>query len=188
MPLPPTPVLETQRLILRPLRLDDAPAIQRLFPHWEIVRCLLAACPWPYPEDGAETNVRDCLAKMARGEQFYWTITLKGGGDELVGRIGLHPDTGDQEMRGFWLARHLWGRGLATEAAEAVTAYAFDTLGWPVLYVTNAATNLASHRIKEKQGFELVEVREGVFVEGVQPKEVWRLTADAWRARSPSGR
>jgi RimJ/RimL family protein N-acetyltransferase len=188
LPLPPTPLLETARLILRPARLADAPAVQRQFPHWEIVRHLAAAVPWPYPEDGAETNLRDCLAKMERGEQFYWAITLKGGDGGLIGRIDLHPDNGDQEMRGFWLAREFWGQGLMTEAADAVTAYAFEDLGWPELYVTNAAANRASHRIKEKQGFELIEVREGQFVEGPQPREVWRLTAQAWRRRKDDGR
>ena len=38
--------------------------------------------------------------------------------------------------------------------------------------MTNAATNLGSRRIKEKQGFELVKVREGDFVEGRRAKEV----------------
>jgi RimJ/RimL family protein N-acetyltransferase len=70
-----------------------------------------------------------------------------------------------------------------TEAADAVTAFAFEALGWPHIYVTNAATNLASHRIKEKQGFTLVEVVDGEFVEGPRSKEVWLLTREAWLAR-----
>ncbi|MGH3631037.1 MAG: GNAT family N-acetyltransferase, partial [Sciscionella sp.] len=70
-PLPPTPTLQTARLILRPLRLEDAPAVQRQFPHWEIVRWLNPVVPWPYPRDGAETNIRDCLQRRARGERFY---------------------------------------------------------------------------------------------------------------------
>ena len=50
-----TPTLYTERLILRPLELADAEAIQRLFPHWEVVRYLNALVPWPYPTDGALT-------------------------------------------------------------------------------------------------------------------------------------
>gem|GEM_PF-4771929 len=49
------PTLETARLALRPVEMADAPAIQRLFPQWEIVRHLNAGVPWPYPEDGAES-------------------------------------------------------------------------------------------------------------------------------------
>jgi len=183
LPLPPTPLLETERLILRPLRLADAPAIQRHFPQWEVVRNLLAKVPWPYPPDGAETNTRETLTKMAAGEMLVWVMVLKDGrDDEAVGRVDLRPDAGDHEMRGFWLAPEHWGRGLMTEAAEAVTAYAFETLRWPWIWVTNAADNAASHRIKEKQGFELMEVTEGEFVEGRKPREVWRLTREAWLA------
>jgi len=40
-----TPVLETQRLLLRPLRQEDVPAIQRRFPRWEVVRYLAAHVP-----------------------------------------------------------------------------------------------------------------------------------------------
>lgn len=183
LPLPPTPVLTTERLILRPLEMRDAPAIQRRFAQWAVVRHLLARVPWPYPPDGAETNTRESLEKRARGEQLYWVITLKGGDDEAVGRIDLRPSLEDHEMRGFWLDPELWGRGLMTEAAEAVTAYAFEVLAWPYLDVTNAASNRGSHRIKAKQGFTLLEVVPGEFVGGPDDKEVWRLTRDAWLAR-----
>jgi len=183
IPLPPTPVLETERLILRPLEERDAAATQRIFPQWAVVKHLLAKVPWPYPDDGAETNMRDCLARRARGERFFWAITLRGGDDQLIGRIDLGPDQGDREMRGFWLDPAFHGRGLMTEAADAVTAYAFEVLGWPEIWVTNAASNRASHRIKARQGFELVEVTRDRFVAGEDDKEVWRLTREAWAAR-----
>src|SRR5207253_3623704 len=81
-----------------------------------------------------------------------WAITLKGF-DELRGRIDLWPFDGkNRDMRGFWLDPELHGRGLMTEAANAVTAFAFEELSWPFLYLTNAVTNRASARVKEKQG------------------------------------
>ena len=62
------PVLETRRLVLRPLALADAPRIQHLFACWEIVESLAAGDPWPYPEDGAATYVRDCALHRKRGK------------------------------------------------------------------------------------------------------------------------
>jgi len=63
------PTLETPRLLLRPLELADAAQIQILFPHWEIVRYLRNAIPWPYPADGALQYVRDmALPATARCE------------------------------------------------------------------------------------------------------------------------
>ncbi|PTT94866.1 GNAT family N-acetyltransferase, partial [Pseudomonas sp. HMWF005] len=53
-----TPTLYTERLILRPLQLEDAEAVQRQFPHWEVVRYLNVAVPWPYPENGALSYLR----------------------------------------------------------------------------------------------------------------------------------
>lgn len=128
LPLPPTPVLATARLILRPYEARDIPAVQRIFPQWEVVRWLHAGIPWPYPEDGAAANMAECLEQRARGKRFYWAITLKGD-DGLVGRIDLWPFDGEtRDMRGFWLDPALHGHGLMTEAAEAVTGYAFEVL------------------------------------------------------------
>jgi len=183
LPLPPTPVLETERLILRPMELRDAPAIQRAFNDWEVIRHLRADIPWPYPADGAETNLRQSLEQRARGEQFFWVITLKGGGDEAIGRIDLRPAVEPRDMRGFWLARAHWGAGLMTEAAERVTQYAFEDLGWPFLYLTNSVANGASHRIKQKQGAVIVDREPFNYREGPGERIIWRLDRDAWLAR-----
>ena len=183
-PLPPTPVLTTARLVLRPLAERDVPAIQRIFPQWEVVKHLHAGIPWPYPEDGAATNTAMSLETRAKGEKFYWVITLKGGDDEARGRIDLWPDDGQvQDMRGFWLDPELQGQGLMTEAAEAVTGYAFEVLGWPHLYLTNSVENHASGRIKEKQGATPIRREPKDFVSGPGERQVWILTRETWLAR-----
>ena len=69
------PTLQTSRLLLLPLSLADAGAIQQRFPHWEVVRYLNDRVPWPYPEDGALSFLRDvALPAMARGEEWHWTL------------------------------------------------------------------------------------------------------------------
>jgi RimJ/RimL family protein N-acetyltransferase len=183
-PLPPTPVLETERLILRPIALRDAAAIQAHFPDWELVKHLHAGIPWPSPADGAEASVRQALEETARGVRFHWAITLKDGDDELIGRIDLWPFDGvTRDMRGFYLARAYWGRGLITEAAEAVTDYALRVLEWPFLYLTNAEVNLASHRVKAKQGATLIAREPAAYMAGEFLREVWLLTREDWLER-----
>jgi RimJ/RimL family protein N-acetyltransferase len=187
--MPATPVLETPRLILRPMRAGDVPAIQRRFPQWEIVRYLHDEVPWPYPDDGAATNMVQVLAKMDRREQCYWAITLKGGDDELIGRIDLWADDGARkDQRGFWLDPAFWGQGLMTEAADRVTDFALVELGWPHLWLSNAAANLASHRVKEKQGATIVERTPRGYVYGQDLKVTWLLTREAWLARRQTRR
>ena len=98
-----TPPLETARLLLRPLAIDDAEQVQALFPQWEIVRYLNAIVPWPYPPDGALTFFRDvALPAMARGDQWNWTLRLKSDPDRIIGSIGLVRS--EHENRGFWIA------------------------------------------------------------------------------------
>ena len=182
-PLPPTPVLAASRLILRPLREEDTPTIQRRFPQWEIVRFLSAHVPWPYPPDGAARNMVDCLAELERREKFHWAITLKGGADELIGVIDLWPETGGRTQRGFWLDPEFWGRGLMTEAADRVTEYAFADLGWPSLYLCNAEANIGSHRVKEKQGARIIDRVPANYVSGPGTRVVWVLERDERLAR-----
>jgi ribosomal-protein-alanine N-acetyltransferase len=184
--MPPTPVLKTQRLILRPLRRKDAPVIQRRFPHWEIVRYLNANVPWPYPPDGAASHIERCLGEMERGEKAHWAIIPRSGPADLIGRIDLWPDDGvSRDQRGFWLDPEYQRQGLMTEAAERVTAYAFLELGWPHLWLSNAQANHASRRIKEKQGARLVDLMIGRHVGGTGPVMVWQLLREDWLARQP---
>lgn len=182
--MPPTPVLETPRLVLRPVRSKDAPVIQRRFPHWEVVRWLDAKIPWPYPADGAATYVATCLEEMTRREKFHWAIIPKFGPADLIGIIDLWPDDGiSRSQRGFWLDPEFQGEGLMTEAADRVTEYAFCDLGWPHLWLTNAQDNHPSRRLKERQGARLVDLMIGDHVGGKGPRMVWLLTQEDWKGR-----
>jgi RimJ/RimL family protein N-acetyltransferase len=167
--------------------MGDVMAIQQGFSQWDVVKDLDAAVPWPLPRDWAASEMSDTLQGMARGEKCRWAITLKGD-DELIGAIELRRDDGtSRNQRAFWLMPTHWGRGLMTEAAERVTAFAFLTLGWPQLWLTNAAANVASHRIKEKQGAHIVDRRPGRYVSGDGVEVTWLLRREDWVARRTGG-
>ncbi len=181
--MPPTPVLHTEHLTLRPCRLEDTPTIQRRFNQWDVVKYLAAGVPWPYPDDGAATNMVETQEEMAAGKKMIWAITRKGAEDELIGRIDLWPDDGvSRTQRGFWLDPEFWGQGLMTEAAERVTEYAFTELGWRHLWLRNGEANQASYRVKEKQGARVVDRVPAKFVSGDMLSVVWYLAADDWLA------
>jgi threonine dehydratase/RimJ/RimL family protein N-acetyltransferase len=180
------PPLETPRLLLRPLALEDADAVQALFPHWEIVRHLNATVPWPYPPDGARTFLRDvALPAVARGGHWIWTLRLKSDPDRVIGSINLRRS--DHKNRGFWIGLPWQGQGLMTEAADAVTDFWFDELTFPVLRTQKAIANTASRRISEKQGMRVVAVAERNSVSGYGPAEIWVITAEEWRVRKRLG-
>ena len=176
-----TPLLETPRLLLRPLDLAHAPQVQALFPHWEIVKHLNNKVPWPYPPDGARQFYEEvALPAIARGEQWNWSIFLKSDPETLIGSIGLMVGP---ENRGFWLGLPWHGQGLMTEASDAVTDFWFDVLKQPVLRVPKAVANTASRRISEKQGMRVVAIVERDYVCGRVPAEIWEITAEEWAAR-----
>jgi ribosomal-protein-alanine N-acetyltransferase len=176
------PTLETRRLWLRPLELADAEQTQKIFPIWEVVRYLDAQVPWPYPQDGAFTFYRDVvLPAMERGEAWHWSLRLKEKPDRLIGSIALRR--GADKNRGFWLGLPWQGQGLMSEAAEAVTDYWFDVLGFQRLRVPKAADNPSSRRISEKQGMRLAGITEHNYVCGRLKTEIWEITAEEWHAR-----
>lgn len=177
-----TPALSTARLLLRPLELADAEAVQRVFPQWEIVRFLARQVPWPYPPDGALTYIRDqALPAVERQIEWHWTIRPKAEPARLIGMISLMAKL--DENRGFWLDPAWHGRGLMTEASEAVTEFWFEVLGYSVLRVPKAAANIPSRRISERAGMRVIAIDERDYVSGRLRAELWEITREEWKAR-----
>ena len=176
------PILTTARLILRPLELADAEAVQQIFPQWQIVRFLASSVPWPYPADGAQSFIRDVALKgMREGHEWHWSLRLKSLPDRLIGLISLR-DTQD-DNRGFWLDPQFHGQGLMTEGCEAATRFWFEDLKRPVLRVPKAAPNIASRRISQRAGMRVVFTEERDYVGGRFTTEVWELSAEEWQRR-----
>jgi len=177
-----TPVLQTPRLILRPLALSDAAAIQHHFNNWNVIRNLATVVPWPYPEDGAESFIKRELEKIATGEESYqWVLVLRSGDGEAIGNINFRPRADSRKgNRGFWLAEPYWNQGLMTEAIAAVNDFAFLTLGLESFHVCNAQSNVASRRVKQKTGAEFVGFVELPHHNGESRAERWKVTRDTW--------
>jgi len=167
-------------LILRPLAMDDAAQIQRIFPHWEIVRHLLNIVPWPYPEDGAIRFIRDvALPAMERGEEWHWTLRLRSQPEEVIGAISLRRS--ERSNRGLWMGLEWQGQGLMSEAAAWTNDYWFDVLGFEVMRVAKSSGNPSSRRISEKQGMRLIGHDVQEFVSGAAETDLWELSAEEWR-------
>lgn len=175
-----TPVLLTHRLLLRPVTSADVPTIQQDFGRWNIIKNMTKNCPWPYPGDGAQHWFEHSVqAKYADKSGAIWAITRRAKPEQVIGIIDIHEDVG-QGNRGFWLAEHQWGQGIMTEAVAKVTDWTFTNTPLTELTVYNVASNVASRRVKEKTGAELV----GTVIEdyhcGETESEVWIIRKEAW--------
>jgi len=179
-----TPVLTSERLRLRPLTLEDAPAIQRHFDDWNIIQHMSVAVPWPYPADGAETWVRDVmLPRMQAGEVLAWVLDLRSGPPGAIGVLEYRQATEERDdNRGFWLAEPWHGQGLMTEAVTAFQDYVFFELCLERIVVMNAVSNMASRRVKEKTGARYLGTIEMAHNSGETSTERWEVTREAWAA------
>lgn len=145
----PPEAIETERLVLRPPRPSDAPAIFNGYAQDpEATRYLV----WRPHRDVRETErfLAECVACWETGAEFPWAITLKASG-ELIGMLGLRAREFKADV-GYVLARRFWGQGLAAEALRPVVEWA---LGQPSIYRVWALCdieNKASARVLEKVG------------------------------------
>lgn len=182
----PLPTWRTPRLLLQPLELADAPAIQQVFPQWQIVRYLANRVPWPYPADGALRYVRDiALPGIACGSEWHWTLRPQQQPEQLIGLISLYEEAGNN--RGFWLDPQWQGRGLMQEACDVVTAYWFEALRKPLLQAPKAVPNPASQRLSQRSGMRLVATRESDYVSGRLPTQLWEISREEWAQRTAGG-
>jgi len=156
------PSLETERLRLRPLTLEDAGTVRRLAGEREIAATTVMI-PHPYPQGVAEAWIEGHVALFEAREAAVFAIVEHAGGD-LVGSIGisLKIEHRNGEL-GYWIGQPWWGRGYATEAARAVLRFGFETMKLHRIHSHHMTRNAASGRVLEKIGMKPEgELREHV--------------------------
>ncbi|MGE3618166.1 MAG: GNAT family N-acetyltransferase [Gemmatimonadales bacterium] len=150
------PELVTSRLLLRPLRLEDAGAVQRLAGDARVADTTHSN---PHPdEDGmAETRIATQAPPREQGTSATFAILDPARG--LVGVTGLRIEA-DRVVAelGYWIGVPWWGRGFASEAAGAMIGFGFRELGLDRIIAHHLVRNPASGRVMEKNGM----VREGI--------------------------
>jgi RimJ/RimL family protein N-acetyltransferase len=146
------PRIETPRLVLRALRLGDAPAIQRLAGDWEVARWT-ALIPHPYPKGDAERFIARSAAGNLSGTALALAVAERGRPEALIGGCGWSPERGGGIEIGYWLGRPYWGRGYMTEAVRALADHAFRTTDAPLVRAGIFPDNVSSARVLEKAGF-----------------------------------
>jgi RimJ/RimL family protein N-acetyltransferase len=147
------PSLQTERLLLRPFRLDDAPEVQRLAGDREVASTTLLI-PHPYKDGMAEAWIATHEEQFAEGLQAVFAIVRKAD-QRLLGAIGLSIKSEHARAElGYWIGRPYWNQGYATEAAAAVVRYGFEALGLNRVFAQHMVRNPASGRVMQKIGMQ----------------------------------
>ncbi len=145
-------IIETERLVLRPVQRSDGPEIAAKINNYEISKNL-ARVPFPYTLDDAET-----FLEWADGLDYrsaFRVISLKTSPNELLGIISYDwmEDKQSAEL-GYWLVQEQWGKGLMTEAAKAMVELAFTDSDLESLGSCFFNENPASGKVLAHAGFE----------------------------------
>ncbi len=180
-------VVGPDALVVRPWRIDDIPAM-----HEAVIESIEHLRPWmpwiadePQTLDQRRALVAGWQSLWDAGDRFYGMFV----GDEVVGGCGLHARIGVGGLEiGYWVRVGRTGRGYATEASRQLTDLAFADPAIDRVEIRHDATNAASSRVPAKLGYVRVDDlrRPPVAPSETGVDHVWRMTRDAWPARSAS--
>lgn len=144
--------LETDRLILRDIRMEDIQEYyERLYSDGDVCRYLLFD---PHQDIGESlASIEDILQQYEKGNFYRWGITEKGD-DSLIGVIGLVRVDEQTNTCSFayLLACGYWNRGYGTEALTEVIRFAFEELEIERIVADHMAENPASGAVMRKVG------------------------------------
>lgn len=147
--------IETNRLILRRFRVEDA---EDMYYNWasdpEVTRYLT----WPVHSSVEATRslLSEWVALYEDGGHFNWAMEYKDT-EEVIGDISvvkLHENTEAADI-GYCIGRAYWGQGLMPEALVAITNYLFDVVGLNRIAACHDANNPKSGRVMAKAGMQL---------------------------------
>ena len=175
-------ILYTDRLILRPWREEDAEQLYKYAKDREV------GYPAGWPAHTSVENSREIIKTVFSAPETY-AVCKKDGSP--IGSIGLKlngytdmTERDDECELGYWIGKEFWGQGLIPEAAKALLAYAFDTLGMRSVWCGYYDGNERSKRVQEKLGFLYQHATEGLEVSllgEIRTGHLMLLTKERWQ-------
>ena len=142
--------LETERLVLRPWNVDDAPAALAAYGDAEVARWLAPTMDRVHDEAAMRVVLQQWVVEDARmlAPAGRWAIELRQGGG-LVGGATLLPLPPDDEFEVGWQLRpDAWGHGYATETGIALARWAFEQGIEQVIAVVRPANARATATVR----------------------------------------
>lgn len=177
--------METERLILRPWREDDA---ENLFAFAKNP-AVGPIAGWP-PHTSVE-NSREIIRNVLAVNETY-AVCLKTD-NKAIGSIGLMigtqsnldlPET-EGEI-GYWIGVPFWGMGLIPEATKELIRHAFVDLNLETLWCGYFEGNAKSKRVQEKCGFVYHHTNKDIYwklMDDIRTEHITRLTQKEWEQK-----
>lgn len=182
MKFPEMKRIQTPRLILRKLRIEDVQDYyDRLGSREAVTRFML----WNPHQDISESvaSIEKALGRYAGGRCYRWGIALRED-DRLIGVLELLRFDEETECCSFayMLAEEYWGKGYGTEALRAGLDFAFREMEVRVVEADHFRANTASGRVMEKVGMAYTGTETGKYVKNGISHDAcgYRIIRDMW--------
>lgn len=167
-----TPILETERLILRPITLADA---DEVFAGWTSDPDVTRYMSYSTHENIEVTRawLKSVEENQALDTSFDWGFVRKTDG-KLIGSGGIYykEKSGMFEL-GYNIMKDCWHQGYTTEAAREMVRFAVEELGQTRLYCGHVAENINSGKVMMKVGFRRVGQRPWESLDGTKHYECY---------------
>jgi ribosomal-protein-alanine N-acetyltransferase len=152
-----TPLLHTDRLVLRPFSLEDSPEVYAWCSSWVTTQYLF----W-YPHRDIEVSKRLVSSWVRKKRNYSWALERDG---KAVGEIQVIKDLPNHGFEiGYILREDYWHQGLMQEGVQAVLRFLFLEDGYEYGYEETDERNASSRRLLEKVGFVFKERKSDVFI------------------------
>ncbi|WP_349408178.1 GNAT family N-acetyltransferase [Pseudalkalibacillus sp. SCS-8] len=179
------PILETERLILRKITLDD---LEDMFEYCSIDE-VSRNVTWETHKSMADTKqfLEMILEQYENEKVVFWGIQWKEN-SRLIGTIDYvswNPIHKIGEI-GYVLSPDFWGKGIMTEAAKEVIKFGFEEMGLVRIQARCFLQNQGSERVMQKIGMALEgTVRKGIFAKGKhQDLKLYAIVNDNFQKRT----
>ncbi len=150
-----TPILETERLILRPLQVSDA---EEIFCNWATDPEVSRFMSWSVHENIEVTRewLRETEEHLELDTAYDWGFERKFD-HTLIGSGGMYfNEERKMFMIGYNLMKSCWNQGYTTEAVKRILRFAVEERKQERLFAYHAKENPNSGRVMEKAGFHYV--------------------------------
>ena len=148
--------LETERLLLSEITLNDTESIFAIYSHPKVIEYYTDA-----PIAGEEDTI-NFISRITAGNNLIFSIRLKEKPDDIIGDCGLHDwndETHTVEIGGSLLP-HFWGKGIMTEAFNTIICYEKNEMNVQAAMAKTNRYNRQAIRAIKKLGFTVVSMSE----------------------------
>lgn len=150
-----TKTIETERLVLRQFRYDDA---QAMFDNWASDDEVTKYLTWPTHTDVSVTQmiVNSWVNHNNESNWYMWAITLKENGDVPIGSVSVveFNDLLENVEIGYCIGKKWWNQGIVTEVLGALVKFFFEEVGAQKVSARHDVNNPASGRVMQKCGLK----------------------------------